>query len=397
MRRLIRPPVVCGSCKAKIYFDMTGPEKPDPNVVISNRREPPDVKEKCPRCNADVDTTLAYASVTGFPPKFADLRSAYTGFIPQWEHSRGSFEVMVRELLEEGNTPIDLENEFSTGDGWGWYRQRLFYRSCTAFYRSLQLFFAYLVLERRCFRSWASVTGYYSRFFFIQALLNLLLATFDAEHKHLFFFDGRQVRCLDKNQLSPTLKKAFSHEAWWQLMEAIKIPGDFNFEHVEFVLSRLSYSPESRNNVNYGFEYLGGGFIELDWFDSGAKQLLSHFMPYPRPDKDVTDMNRFFEGQNPEDVDVGDFYGDNAQMVWCSIKTYLEILVALDFKQNFILVENIAALAEIHLANDYPNLMRGILLAAEETLKQGFDVEGFMEDREKNPERLSSFYGISRG
>ncbi len=71
------------------------------------------------------------------------------------------------------------------------------------------------------------------------------------------------------------------------------------------------------------------------------------------------------------------------------------MLAALGFEQKFVLVENIAALAEIHLANDYPKLMRGILLAAEETLKQGFDVEAFMEIREKNPERFSSFYGIA--
>jgi len=50
---------------------------------------------------------------------------------------------------------------------------------------------------------------------------------------------------------------------------------------------------------------------------------------------------------------------------------------------------------EIYLANDYPKLMRGILLAAEETLKQDFDVKAFMGTREKNPERFSSFYGIA--
>jgi hypothetical protein len=144
--------------------------------------------------------------------------------------------------------------------------------------------------------------------------------------------------------------------------------------------------------VNYGFEYLQGGFIELDWFDSGAKQLLSHFMPYPRRDRDVTDIDRFFEGHDPENVDVGDFYGDEAQMLWCSIKTYLEMLAELGFEQRFVLVENIAALAEIHLGNDYPNLMRGILIAAEEILKQGFDVGKFMADREVNPSKFSSFY-----
>ena len=96
--------------------------------------------------------------------------------------------------------------------------------------------------------------------------------------------------------------------------------------------------------------------------------------------------------QDPENVDVGDFYGDEAQILWCSIKTYLEILAELGFKQQFVLVENIAALAEIHLANDYPSLMHGILIESEKTLKQGFDVEKFMADREANPQRFSSFY-----
>lgn len=392
MRDLNREPVPCASCGAHIYFNLVGAADNDPNEVIANRREPPEPREKCPRCDAEVDTTVAYAYIPGFPPALADLKTAYAGFVPRWESARDSFEVAVGKRFKEGASPAALEAELSGKDGWDWYRQRMFYRSCTAFYRSLQLFLANLVLDRRCFRSWANVTGYYSRFFFIQSFLNLMLATLDGKEKHVFFFAGAQVRCLPKKQLSPTLKNAHSHEMWWQLMEAIKIPGDFNFENTEFVLSRLTYSPHERNRVNYGFEYLRGGFIELDWFDSGAKQLLSHFMPYPRRDRDITDIDRFFKGHDPENVDVGDFYGDEAQMLWCSIKTYLEMLAELGFEQQFVLVENIAALAEIHLANDYPNLMHGILTAAEEILKQGFDVGKFMTDRQVNPSTFSSFY-----
>jgi hypothetical protein len=391
MREFKRPPVPC-SCGANIYFHQNIAAPYDPKEVISNRPEPPAVKEQCPRCGAGVDTIIAYAYIPGFPPAFADLKKAYSGFVPRWEHARDSFEVTVLSLFKKGASPADFERDLSTGEGWDWYRQRMFYRSCTAFYRSLQLFLGYLVLERRCFRSWAEVTGYYSRFFFIQSFLNLMLASFDAEQKHVFLFDGAQVRCLERNQLSPTLKKASNHEAWWQLMEATKIPVDFDFEHLEFVLMGLAHAPHDRNRVNYGFEYLGGGFIELEWFDSGAKQLLAQMMPYPRRDQDVTDMDRFFEGQDPENVDVGDFYGDEAQILWCSIKTYLQMLAELDFKQQFILVENIAALAEIHLGNDYPNLMRGILIESEKTLKQGFDVVKFIADREKNPDRYSSYY-----
>jgi len=82
MRSLSRPPVSCGRCDAKIYFDRMGPTEHDPDVVISKRPEPPEVKEKCPRCDADVDTRSAYAAIPGFPPKFDDLRSAYADFVP---------------------------------------------------------------------------------------------------------------------------------------------------------------------------------------------------------------------------------------------------------------------------------------------------------------------------
>ncbi len=388
MREFRRPPVPCG-CGANIYFNGVGGAEPDPKQVVSKRGEPPGVREKCPTCEAEVDTTVAYAAIPGFPPSLADLKVAYSGFVPRWEHARDSFERQVKEILEEGNSPTDLATELT--NSFEWYRQRLFYRSCTAFYRSLQLFFGFLSLQRHCFTTWSDVTGYYSRFFFIQAFLNLILATFDAEQKHVFFYDGKRVQCLDKKMLSPTLKKATSHEAWWQLMEAIKVPDDFDFENTGFVLSRLVHNPHHRNTVNYGFEYLQGGFIELDWFDSGARQLISHLMPHPRPDRDITDIDRFFGNRDPETVDVGDFYADEAQILWCSIKTYLELLTTLGFKQQFIVVENIAALAEIHIGNDYPRIMRGILMAAEEILKQGFDAEKFMAGRESHPERLSSF------
>lgn len=67
-------------------------------------------------------------------------------------------------------------------------------------------------------------------------------------------------------------------------------------------------------------------------------------------------------------------------------------MAELGFKQQFVLVENIAALAEIHLANDYPSLMHGILIESEKTLKQGFNVEKFISGREANPKhsRLST-------
>jgi endogenous inhibitor of DNA gyrase (YacG/DUF329 family) len=390
MRRFTRPLVPCASCGAKIYWEFNFPDENDENTISAKRREPPAIADKCPRCGKDVDTTIAYAALPGFPPAFESLKAAYADFVPVWEYGRHSFESEVSKLME-GKQLADVEGELSGGKGWEWYRQRLFYRSCTAFYRSLQLFFAYLVLERRCFTTWADVTGYYSRFFFIQAFLNLALCTWNSLDNCVFHFDGKQVHCTPKKNLTPTVKTAGAHEIWWQLMEAMKVPTDYPLEHGEFVLSRLVFDPERRNNSNYGFEYLQGGFIELDWFDSGAKQMMNHFMPYARPDRDITDIDRFFDGRNPEECDVADFYADESQILWCSLKTYLDTLKLLGIKQQFILTENIAALSEIHLRNDYPKLMKGILLSAEESLQTGFDVNSFTEGCKQNPDRRSAF------
>ncbi len=72
-------------------------------------------------------------------------------------------------------------------------------------------------------------------------------------------------------------------------MEALKRPA-YPVDDLEFVLSRLEFDPSQRNRVNYGFEYHGGGFIELDWFDAGAVKMLNQMMPNPRPDRDITDL-----------------------------------------------------------------------------------------------------------
>ena len=389
MRNFSRPLVRCSSCEAKIYWEFATPAHYDKDTVSAKRREPPDAQERCPRCRADVDTTVAYPAIPGFPPSIEKLKAAYEKFKPVWEPHRLSFESEIDALLKKGSLQ-DVECELNAGNC-DWFRQRMFYRSSTAFYRSFQLFLAYFVLDRRCIRTWASVTGYYSRFFFIQAFLNLILSTWDSVHGCFFFFDGTRVRCVERKDLPPTAKQAQAHEIWWQLMEAVKIPSDYPLEHGEFVLSRLLFNPTRRNNDNYDFEYLGGGFIELDWFDSGAKQMMSHFMPYPRRDRDITDIDRFFQGCNPESCDPADFYADDSQILWCSLKTYLDTLKELAIHQKFILTENIAALAEVHLRSDYPRLMRGILLSTKESLADEFDVDAFMAGMGKHPERLSSF------
>lgn len=393
MRQFCRPPVRCQNCNAKIYWNASLPQEFDTDTIVAPGEEPPGVQEQCPRCNGDVDTTPAYAAIPGFPPTFTALQQAYQEFVPFWESNRASFESTVATIIR-GDDFSHVEQALNDPGRLRWYTQRMFYRSCTAFYRSLQLFFAFLILEGRCFSTWANITGYYSRFFFIQALLNLALSTWDSLNKCFFFFDGARVRCLPQRSLSPTIKNAGSHEVWWQLMEAVKRPTGYPMEHLHFILTRLVFNPAERNNANYGFEYLRGGFIELDWFDSGARQMMSQFMPglSLRSDRDVTDINRFFGDRDPEECDVGDFYGDDAQIIWCSPIDYLRLMKALGFAQNFILTENVAALAEVHLAKDYPRIMNGVLLSVEECLNTGFDVAAFMRDREAHPDRLSLFW-----
>ena len=167
------------------------------------------------------------------------------------------------------------------------------------------------------------------------------------------------------------------------MMEALKCPEDFPVEEWEFVLSRLSLNPAQRNNVNYSFTYLFGGFNELEWSDSGAKQMMSHFMPMPRSDRDFTDMGRFFQDVAPEDGDMGDFLGDtDVQLLWRSIMAYLRMVKLLEFDQSFVRTETLAALSEMHLARDYERVRAGITQAISEVLNDNYDGSTVDELRE---------------
>ena len=161
---------------------------------------------------------------------------------------------------------------------------------------------------------------------------------------------------------------------WWSMMEAMKCPRDFPLKDWDVVLSRLVMNPDQRNNENYSFMYLSGGFNELEWSDNGAKQMMSHFMPERRSDRDFTDVDRFFQDVAPEDADLGDFYGDtDVQMLWCSIMAYLRLLRLFEFKQSFVKTETLVALTEMHLARDYERVREGISLTISEVLSDNYD------------------------
>src|SRR5580700_103638 len=324
MRKSYRPLIDCGKCGAKIHTILTWPDYSDEKVasriVQANWSEPPGPSEKCPKCAAEVDTTNAYPFIPDFPPKFEQLKKAYEGFIPKSELQRQSFERIVDKFLS-ASTFADCEAGLNSEEGLAWFRQRMFYRSGTTFYRALQLFLGYLTLDHHNYKSWADVTAYYSRFFFIQAFLNLLLSTYlnlGRQRRAFIFFDGARIICTEQDNLPSALNRKGSHDMWWALMEALKSP-DYPCDNLDFILSSLVYNPEQRQTTNYDLEYLGGGFIELDWFDSGWKQMLNHFSPTPRRDQDITNEERFFEGYDPENADIGDFMGDSAQIIWSSL------------------------------------------------------------------------------
>ena len=379
MRMFERDPVICEKCQACLRWMLSsGGELEGHETIEMKGMDPPARIVACPRCGTDVSTTDAYACIDGFPPRFESIKKAYADFTPKWEMKRQSFEEAVHEILDGcGRRLSVIEEQVNTAEGFQWFRQRMFYRSTIAFYRCYQLFLGFLVLERRCFKTWASVTGYYSRFYFIQALLNLLMSTWVEWDKVAFVFDGRRVTCHklgDLRKVSKRFSKGGSHEMWWSMMEAMKCPQSFPVEEWEFVLSRLSMNPVQRNNVNYSFTYLFGGFNELEWSDSGAKQMMSHFMPVPRSDRDFTDMERFFQDAAPEDGDVGDFLGDtDVQVLWCSIMAYLRLLKLLEFEQPFVKTETLVALAEMHLARDYDRVREGIALTISEVLSDNYD------------------------
>jgi hypothetical protein len=262
-----------------------------------------------------------------------------------------------------------------------------FYKSATCFYRSLDLFLAYLALQKRMFRTWAEVTGYYSRFYFVQGLLNLLQANWfsdeekvpadglvDSQNMTLFIYNtGTEILCVPGKKLPQLLAPSSrgSHRIWWRLYGNLgKLPDYPQFESLEFVLSNGYFNPQQRNQVNYSHEYVRG-FPELEWFDSATESMLAQFhCQSGRADRDITDINRFFGETDPEDCDEGDFYGDDAQMLWCSIDCYLRFLSALKINQDFITAEKIDALAVAHFGNEFPNIRNGIGIAVREALQQ---------------------------
>jgi hypothetical protein len=377
--------VPCPACDARLWWGMSPPPDNGAESIHVGIDYPPKLDEKCPRCGSDVDTRAHFPFVDGIPLTFDQVRTYYGSFVAKWQY-HGAFPDEHWSRYLQTSTIEALLESLNTNEGQESYRQGMFYRSSAAFYRSLQLFCAFITLERRHYKTWAEVSAYYSRFFFIQAFLNLIGISWFKNA--LVFWDGAQVRRIPAKQLHGPPKGHGSHEIWWQLMESLRRP-EYPLEHIDFVLSRAYFDPAQRNRVNYQFEYIWGGFNELSWFDSGPHQLMSHFMPIGRADRDITNIDRFFEGYDPENVDVGDFMGDDAQVLWCSLRLYLSFVNALKIEQHFVRTDTIAALVEVHLKRDAPKIMQGIIRSSDEILRDGFDLERFLKELD---EAVSSFW-----
>jgi hypothetical protein len=312
----------------------------------------------------------------GFPITIARLREIYSTASFEFEYYRLSFADFFREQLATCTLdqvaaaltkPTALPPQPVPA-----LLQRYFYWSAACFYRAFYLMLAYLVLERRPMPSWAHVTAYYSRFYIIKAILSLFLTNIvDLRDKQSLRApkDTRLVvyTCMGgvrARRIDP-LKKQWgaggSHQIWWALFEQMKYVPDFpEMDGAQFILSDAYFNSATRNNVNYSEEYFRG-FPELEWFDSSEEDMVSQLEAWrPRADRDITDVESFFGEIDPEICDEGDFYGDEAQIVWLSIRVYLELLKQTGVQQAFITKGKVLALLERYAEGEYPTLCAGI-------------------------------------
>jgi len=319
-----------------------------------------------------------------FPITVARLREIYSVVSFPMEFHRLSFEDYFSAMLNKESLSQRAPNlthpTASPPQPVSALLQRHFYWSAACFYRAFYLMLAYLTLEERPFHSWAHVTAYYSRFYIIQAILNLFLINnvrldkrqlHDAKDSEFLIYTGMNgVNAVRTEPLKKQWKARGSHQLLWALFEQMGYVSDFpQNDGAGFILSDAYFNSGSRNAVNYSERYLEG-FIELEWFDTSAEQMLSHLEACwsPRADRDITDVNAFFEGFDPEWCDEGDFYGDEGQIVWVSIRVYLELLKASGVQQQFVTKAKLFALLERFAQDEYPRLCAGIRTSIADTL-----------------------------
>lgn len=318
-----------------------------------------------------------------FPVTVARLRDIYSQATIRFEYHRLSFSDVLSESPDE-DTPSAVEEALTersaatprpTTD----LIQRHFYWSAACFYRSFYLMLAYFSLERKPMSSWAHVTAYYSRFYIIKALLNLFftnIVKLDSKAKGdkkrpmiLIYLTMDGVKTMYAKKAESLLKTRGSHQIWWALFDQMKHIPDFpDTDGSQFALSNMYFNHANRNAINYSERYLEG-FPELEWFDSSEVQMFNHMdIRRPRADHDITNIDSFFSDIDPEDADEGDFYGDDAQIVWHGVRVYLELLSLLKCRQTFVTREKLFGLLDRFGEKEYPILCGGIRKAVAEYL-----------------------------
>ena len=311
-----------------------------------------------------------------FPASFDRIHEAYEGFSPEYELNRHSFAEWLSPALAT-NSPSALAavEEALTMPGTLPGRpteallQRHFYWSSTCFMRAYYLMLAYLTLERRGIRSWARVTGYYSRFYTAKAMSNLCLATWlHVERQtansvkrdiYLLYTGMNGVRLLPAKQTGPL--KSGSHEQWWNLYRQLRHIPDFPATgSLGLIFEEYDFTAEERNAINYSDKWMEG-FPELEWFDATLQQMEAHAaFSSRREDHDFTSIDRYFSGLNPQYVEVSDYYSDPVHWLWHPLLAYLDLLEALPITQRFVTYEKLSALTSRVLGDDFPNIVKGV-------------------------------------
>lgn len=310
-----------------------------------------------------------------FPPSFARLRRQYRDFEPKFEYRRDSFSRWLNSVIEHNGdaTVTEVEAMLSRpprGRPIPELLQRHFYWSATCFIRSYYLLLAYLTLDKRGIDSWARVTGYYSRFYAAKATCNLCLAGWIhvepptpspiKKGLYLLYSGTNKVRLLPA-QKTGSLYRRGSHQPWWTLYDQVRRVRDFpSTEAIQSGLHQYEFTAEERNELNYSERWMEG-FPELEWFDSTEEQMEAHAnFARPRRDQDFTDIDRFFEGYDPESSDQADFYTDSVQALWHPILAYLDLLDALPMQQDLLSYGKLISLTRRVIGPDYPNIARGM-------------------------------------
>jgi hypothetical protein len=318
-----------------------------------------------------------------YPTTFARVRANYGRFKPEYEIHRESFSDWLSHLVDRSGAASLSEIETlltrTRRRPIEALLQRHFYWSATCFMRAYYLLLAYLTLDRRGIDSWARVTGYYSRFYAAKATCNLCLAgwvflepsTSSSVKKGLYLlYTGTSgVRLLPTSQTG-ALQRRGSHEPWWTLYDQLRRVRDFpDTSALRSGLHQFEFTAEERNELNYSDKWMEG-FPELEWFDTSIDQMEAHAsFARPRPDRDFTSINRYFEGYDPEFSDEADFFTDSVLSLWYPLLAYLDVLDRLSIEQDLLSYDKLIALARRVLGPDYPRILTGITMVF--TQRQG--------------------------